>query len=142
MTTHWNFDRFLDAQADTYSQAVQELKQGKKRTHWMWFIFPQLFGLGHSETSKYFSLRSLSEAQAYLNHPILGQRLLKVCQILLDLDTRSAVQIFGSPDNMKLKSSMTLFSELKSSKQFDEILSKYFNGEKDAATLRLLEKTK
>jgi len=105
-----NLKKFLDAQDKSYEKALSEIKNGQKKSHWIWYIFPQIKGLGLSETSKFYAIEDLDEAAAYLNDPVLGKRLVQISQELLDLKNLSARQIFGSPDDMKLKSSMTLFS--------------------------------
>jgi uncharacterized protein (DUF1810 family) len=131
--------RFVDAQKNTFVAAFAEMKAGRKRTHWMWYIFPQLAGLGQSETSKYYGIKSLAEAQDYLNHPVLGTRLIDVCNVLLELKSNDATKIFGSPDDVKLKSSMTLFSLVKdASPVFQKVLGKFFDGQTDQGTLGLL----
>ena len=135
-------DRFVDAQKDVYPQALRELQAGRKRSHWMWFIFPQLTGLGRSPTAQYFALTSLDEARAYLAHPVLGERLRAVTGAVLAHSDRSLEEIFGQPDDMKFRSSMTLFAEAAepgAAKLFREALAVFCNGEPDRATLRLLE---
>ncbi|HCL82338.1 MAG TPA: DUF1810 domain-containing protein, partial [Chitinophagaceae bacterium] len=107
-----NLQRFIDAQHNNYEHALSEIRSGKKRTHWMWFIFPQIQGLGFSEMSLHYALRNLQEADAFLHHPVLGSRLVNICRVLLDQPDHSAHNIFGSPDDQKLKSSMTLFSSI------------------------------
>lgn len=135
----YNLDRFLAAQEGLYEAALAELRGGSKRSHWMWFIFPQIAGLGHSPTSQYYSIKSAEEARQYLKHPVLGARLLECAGALLDLSGRSASQIFGFPDDMKLKSSMTLFASVADSDAlFARVLDKFFGGERDQRTLDLL----
>lgn len=133
-------NRFLIAQERVFDQALSEILSGKKRTHWMWFVFPQLKGLGFSEMAQYYSIQSLDEAKEYLNHPILGQRLNLITHELLLLSENDANVVFGSPDDMKLKSCMTLFSLIDSSKErvFRKVLDKYFNGEVDVKTIDLI----
>jgi uncharacterized protein (DUF1810 family) len=132
-------ERFIEAQQRTYRTALREIENGRKVNHWMWFIFPQIAGLGFSETSKYYALKSLSEAEEYYSHPILGKRLIEISSVLLKLKTSDAHAIFGSPDDQKLKSSMTLFSAVKESHPvFQQVLDKFFNGEKDERTLALI----
>lgn len=133
-------NRFLIAQERVFDQALFEIQSGKKRTHWMWFVFPQLKGLGFSEMAQYYSIQSLDEAKEYLNHPILGQRLNLITHELLLLSENDANVVFGSPDDMKLKSCMTLFSLIDSSKEsvFRKVLDKYFNGEVDVKTIDLI----
>lgn len=132
-------NRFVKAQENTYSTALQEIKSGRKKSHWMWFIFPQLKGLGFSETAQFYGINGLSEAQEYLQHPVLGGRLREISRALLTLESGDAHAIFGYPDDMKLKSSMTLFAEVGNDSVFDEVLMKFFDGEKDQKTLELLK---
>lgn len=133
-------EKFIKAQEHVYDQAYAEIRNGRKISHWMWFIFPQIAGLGFSETTKYYALKNLGEAEAYLSHPILGQRLIKICTALLNLETNDAHAVFGSPDDLKLHSSITLFSALKNSDPvFTMVLNKYFAGEKDEKTLALIQ---
>ena len=133
--------RFTKAHEGIYDIALSELKKGRKRTHWMWFIFPQIDGLGHSATAKFYAIKSLEEAHQYLNHTILGTRLLECTETVLGVKARSASDIFGSPDDMKLKSSMTLFSYVANPESvFDHVLAKYFQGQRDTRTLEFLEK--
>jgi uncharacterized protein (DUF1810 family) len=135
-----DLERFVDAQRDVYAQALAEIRAGRKRTHWMWFIFPQIAGLGSSATSQHYAIHDRAEAQAYLEHAILGPRLLECAQALMDLDAGSASDVFGYPDDMKLKSSMTLFSEVSGrGSVFAQLLHKYFNGQSDARTVKLLQ---
>lgn len=132
-------ERFIKAQEHVYEQAYAEIENGRKMSHWMWFIFPQIAGLGFSETSKYYALKSLSEAEAYLNHRVLGKRLIEISSALLKLDTNDAHAVFGSPDDLKLQSSMTLFTSVqKSDSVFRQVLKKFFDGEMDKKTLALL----
>lgn len=135
----YDLNRFVAAQKDSYAAALSEIRNGKKQTHWMWYIFPQLQGLGYSSTAKYYAIKDLQEATAYVKHPVLGTRLKEICSVLLLLKTSNAGQVFGSPDDMKLKSSMTLFSETESgSEVFEAVLKKFFNGVKDRSTLKLI----
>ena len=139
MNEEINLSRFTDAQNKDYSTALDEIKQGRKRTHWMWYIFPQIQGLGFSETSKYYSIRNLQEANQYLKHPILGNRLILICQALLDQPGKDANKIFGSPDDLKLKSSMTLFASLEETNPvFQMVLDKFFNGKRDVRTKEII----
>lgn len=134
-----SLNRFLDAQENSYSAALAEIRAGRKRTHWMWYIFPQIAGLGHSETSRYYAIRDLAEAQRYLAHPVLGKRLVEISTALLQQKDRSAAGIFGSPDDMKLRSSMTLFHILPESHPvFHSVLDQFFNGKQDPLTLSIL----
>jgi uncharacterized protein (DUF1810 family) len=131
--------RFLLAQEDDYRIALSEIKSGRKRSHWMWYIFPQYEGLGFSPTSRRYSIKSVSEARAYLDHPVLGQRLTECVEAALGVEGRSAYEIFGSPDDMKLRSCATLFAYVSpAGSVFDRLLDKYFRGERDGRTLRLL----
>lgn len=139
MTQEQNLNRFLDAQESDYQVALSEIKKGRKRSHWMWYIFPQIAGLGFSETSKFYAIKDAAEAGAYLNHPILGKRLIEISEALLYLEGKTANQIFGSPDDLKLKSSMTLFGALPDTHPvFQKVLDKYFGGTKDPKTLQLI----
>ena len=104
-------DRFLQAQEPVWPRVIAELRAGKKRTHWMWFVFPQIKGLGHSHMAQRYAIQSMAEAQAYLAHPVLAGRLHECCQILLELETSSVLDVLGTPDNLKLRSCMTLFGE-------------------------------
>lgn len=134
-----SLQRFLDAQQKDYEIALSEIKNGRKRSHWMWYIFPQIHDLGFSETSKLYSIKSLDDAQEYLRHPVLGKRLIEISQSLLDLPTNNAHAVFGSPDDLKLKSSMTLFALLpKSDPVFQSVLEKFFQGENDAKTIAII----
>ena len=137
----WNLERFKQAQEDSYRQALQEIRGGRKRSHWMWYIFPQLLGLGYSPTSLYYAIRDLDEAEAFLRNPYLGGNLLEICRALLALHTDDATAVFGKPDDMKLRSSMTLFSLVDGCDPvFREVLDKYFGGKRDFRTLELLGK--
>jgi uncharacterized protein (DUF1810 family) len=141
MPTEPNLKRFLDAQASDYAQALAEVKAGRKRSHWMWYIFPQVQGLGFSETSRYYGIKDLAEATAYLQHPVLGSRLVSICEELLKLPGSNATSIMGSPDDMKLKSSMTLFAAVPNTNAvFQQVLAKFFGGVQDNKTLQLLGK--
>jgi uncharacterized protein (DUF1810 family) len=140
MDDPYNLSRFVRAQEDDYAQALSEIKRGRKRTHWMWYIFPQIEGLGSSPTSREFSIKSLEEAKAYLDHAVLGPRLLDCADAVLGVEGRSAAEIFGFPDDLKLRSCVTLFKCVSPpGSVFDRILQKYFSGEPDAATVRLLK---
>ncbi|HKO67365.1 MAG TPA: DUF1810 domain-containing protein [Burkholderiaceae bacterium] len=131
--------RFVDAQHGIYESALSEISQGQKSSHWMWFIFPQYAGLGSSSTSQRYAIKSVAEADAYLKHPVLGPRLLECGQALLRVEGRSAQQIFGSPDDMKLHSSATLFAHVSpGGSVFERVLDKYFRGAGDAKTLQLI----
>ncbi len=111
-----SLQRFIDAQQRDYENAFSEIKKGRKRSHWMWYIFPQIHGLGFSETSRFYAIKNMDEAREYLEHPILGKRLIEISEVLVDLDTDDAHSIFGNPDELKLKSSMTLFSSASGSR--------------------------
>lgn len=133
--------RFLEAQNQMYLNALSEVKRGSKRSHWMWFIFPQVKGLGTSETARYFGLNGIFEATEYLKHPVLGKHLIEISQALLQVEGKTANQIFGTPDDLKLRSCMTLFASVENSNSvFSQVLDKYFDGQPDALTLSLLEK--
>jgi uncharacterized protein (DUF1810 family) len=135
----FSLNRFLDAQQKDYSIALSEIKNGKKRSHWMWYIFPQIHGLGFSETSKFYAIKNIAEADNFLKHPVLGKRLIEICNELLHLKTNDPHEIFGSPDDLKLGSSMTLFSSLPNTNPvFQKVLDKFFNGKKDEKTLQLI----
>ena len=137
MTTD-DLSRFVDAQADTYTAALAEIRSGQKRSHWMWFIFPQLRGLGYSEMAQYYGIASLDEACAYLAHPVLGPRY-RICVEAVDaLGTNDPVAVFGTTDAMKLRSSLTLFEAAAPSPLIDRILSRFFNADRDAATQQML----
>jgi len=134
-----NLDRFVNAQKQDFQIALSEIKNGRKRSHWMWYIFPQIQGLGFSDTSKFYAIKNLDEADEFLRHPVLGARLIGICNELLALPGNNATTIFGSPDDLKLKSSMTLFSSLDDPNPvFQKVLNKFFNGTKDYQTLRII----
>lgn len=133
-----NIDRFLEAQEKVYNQALKEIQGGRKVTHWMWYIFPQIAGLAFSSTSKYYSLKDLQEAQDYLDHPVLGPRLIAISEAVLNLEGKTAYEIF-SGDDVKFHSCMTLFSSVENAPQvFTDVLNKYFEGSKDPRTLELI----
>lgn len=135
----YSLQRFLDAQEHNYPTALAEIKSGKKKSHWIWYIFPQLRGLGHSSTSDYYGIENRFEAYDYLNHPILGSRLREITTALLEND-KPAIDILGPTDAMKVRSSMTLFRELyvEGSEIFDSVLEKFYDGERDRRTMELL----
>lgn len=136
----YNLQHFLDAQRPIYEQVCSELRQGRKSSHWMWFIFPQLRGLGFSATAQKFAISSLAEAEAYLAHPILGPRLNECTELVNLVEGRSASEIFGYPDDLKFRSCMTLFAHATlQNEYFMQALTTYFRGEFDPATLRLLQ---
>jgi uncharacterized protein (DUF1810 family) len=140
-TDPYDLARFVQAQAGTYDRAIAEIRSGHKRSHWMWFIFPQIDGLGFSETAKRYAVKSLAEAEAYLRHPVLGPRLVECAEAALGVEGRSAYDIFGSPDDLKLRSCATLFACVTpAGSVFDRLLAKYYQGERDEKTLRLLGK--
>jgi uncharacterized protein (DUF1810 family) len=140
MTDPFHLERFVRAQASVHSTALQELNTGCKRTHWMWFIFPQLAGLGQSETSWQYGIGGAGEARAYLAHPVLGLRLYECAEALLAVEGRTAFEIFGFPDELKLKSSMTLFASVAGPDSvFEQVLKTYFAGERDSRTLSMLD---
>ena len=135
----YNLARFVRAQETVYAQVLSEIRSGKKRTHWMWYIFPQVEGLAFSATSQRYAIKSVAEAKAYLDHPILGPRLLECAEAVLQVDGRSAVEIFGSPDDLKLRSCATLFASVSPPDSvFDRLLRKYYRGGRDGKTLQLL----
>jgi uncharacterized protein (DUF1810 family) len=131
--------RFLLAQRDDYEQALSEIRSGRKRSHWMWYIFPQIDGLAFSSTSKHYAIKSLDEARGYLGHPVLGPRLLECAEAVVGLEGRTAREIFGSPDDLKLKSCATLFACVSPpGSVFDRLVTKYYQGRRDDRTLQLL----
>lgn len=130
--------RFVEAQSKNYAQALKEIKAGRKLTHWMWYIFPQYKGLGASEVSRYYAIQSKAEAKAYMEHPLLGRRLRECMTALLDLNTDDAAKVFGAVDAQKLKSCMTLFYFVCGVRLCGEVLNKFFHGDIDAVTVRLL----
>ena len=140
MTNNYNLQRFIDAQRSDFAIALSEIKGGRKQSHWMWYIFPQVLGLGYTSTSILYAIKDLDEATAYLNHEVLGKRLIEISNALLALETNDAHKIFGSPDDMKLRSSMTLFTLVPGADEvFQKVLDKFFDGKKDDRTLQLLE---
>ena len=139
LTDPFNLHRFVSAQAPVYDTVLAELRRGRKRTHWMWFIFPQLAGLGYSSTSQHYAIQSIDEARHYLSHPLLGRRLVECAEAVRSVTGRSALEIFGPPDDKKLHSSMTLFAALgEEAPVFSQILDQYFQGKRDTRTLDLL----
>jgi uncharacterized protein (DUF1810 family) len=135
----FDLQRFLDAQEHTYDDALAEIRSGLKRGHWMWFIFPQIDGLGYSSMSKRYAVQNADEAGAYLSHPILGPRLIEITEALLAVKGRTVRQIFGTPDDMKLKSCATLFAAVSpASSVFESVLERFYSGERDERTLQLL----
>jgi len=139
MTDAYNLQRFLDAQESVYDTVLDELRAGRKSSHWIWFIFPQIAGLGRSGTAQQFAIASLDEAKAYLQHPVLGPRLRACTQLVLDVNGRSAEEIFGYPDYLKFRSCMTLFLTAATDNTiFNNALLKYFDGKPDQLTLDIL----
>lgn len=137
-----DLNRFVQAQESVYQRALAEIRRGRKQSHWMWFIFPQIDGLGYSSTAKFYAIKSLAEAQACLEHPVLGPRLRECAAAALSVEGRTAYDIFGSPDDMKLRSSATLFAQVSpAGSLFHQLLDRYFQGEPDSATLGILRKS-
>ena len=134
----YDLDRFVRAQAADYDRALSELRDGEKRSHWMWYVFPQIEGLGQSPMSHRYSIKSAAEARAYLDHPVLGPRLRECAAVVYNIVGRSALEIFGSPDDMKLRSCASLFASVSDNGIFEQVLQKYFDGQHDEETLRLL----
>ena len=140
MEDKYNLERFLSRQKDSYDTAYKELSQGMKQSHWMWWIFPQIIGLGMTSISKEYSIKSIEEARAFLDHPYLGKNLKEICKVLLDTKSNDASYVMGYPDDLKLCSSMTLFREADpEEKLFQQVLDKFFNGRKDSRTLDILK---
>ncbi len=136
---NYNLDRFIQAQAYSYKTALAEIKNGFKRTHWKWYIFPQLKELGRSSTAKYYGIEDLEEAKMYLAHPVLGTRLKKIREALLKLETNDPYRVMGDIDSLKLCSSMTLFAEVEVyDSVLGKIIDKYYNGNKDMNTIHIL----
>ena len=139
MSDPYDLSRFVDAQERVYDDAVSELRAGRKTSHWMWFVFPQIAGLGRSPTAQRYAIGSLGEAEAYVAHPVLGARLRECARVLSELEGRSAEQVFGALDAQKLRSSMTLFARAAPDEPlFRDVLARYFGGEQDRATLQRL----
>tara|TARA_Y100000815_G_scaffold156243_1_gene141965 strand:+ start:628 stop:1056 length:429 start_codon:yes stop_codon:yes gene_type:complete len=140
MKDPYDLERFIKAQDHSYETALNEIKNGRKQSHWMWYIFPQFKGLGQSATSKQYAIKSKEEAKAFFDHAILGPRLVEITNALLELKGLTAHAIFGSPDDLKLKSCMTLFTAIQEKNTcFQEVLDKYYDGKQDDKTLKLLE---
>lgn len=135
-----DLERFLKAQEKDYEQALNEIKSGRKTGHWIWYIFPQIAGLGFSSTSKYYSIKDKNEAIEYLKNKTLKNRLIEICEALLSLESDDATYVMGYPDDLKLKSSMTLFDEVSDIDVFKKVLDKFYKGEKDEMTISLLNK--
>jgi len=138
MNDPFDLERFVDAQAAVYPMALAEIRRGVKVTHWMWFVFPQLGGLGHSATARYFGIGSIAEARAWLGHPLLGSRYLHCVEALQALDISDPVAVFGVTDAKKLRSSLTLFESAGGPAALGEAIDRWFNGIRDETTLRLL----
>lgn len=138
-----NLNRFLDAQERDYARALSEIRAGRKRSHWMWYIFPQLAGLGHSSTAQFYAIKDAAEAEAFLAHPILGSRLREITEALLAVEDKTAEEIFGFPDVLKLRSCATLFAHISEpGSVFERVLEKYYHSQPDEATLRLLKQNR
>ena len=143
MLTDSSLERFLNAQKTDYAQALSEIRNGQKRTHWMWYIFQQLAGLGYSEMAHHYAIKDLHEARAYLDHPVLGPRLIDIATALLQVKGKTASQLMGRPDDVKLKSSMTLFSLVKPGNPvFEQVLAAYFQGLPDDRTISLVNNSR
>lgn len=134
--------RFVKAHEEDYEQALSEVRSGRKQSHWMWYIFPQFDGLGFSSTSKRYAIKSVAEAEAYLRHPLLGPRLVECYEAVVGIEGRTATEVFGSPDDLKLRSSATLFAAVSpAGSVFERVLAKFFGGGQDEKSLRLLGST-
>lgn len=136
----YNLQRFLDAQQGDYEHALAEVRNGRKYSHWIWYIFPQLKGLGMSYNSQYYGISGKEEAEAYLAHPVLGERLREITSAFLQLKSKTAEEVFGSLDAMKVLSCMTLFNEVAPGDLFRQVIDRYYQGEKDEMTKRMLDK--
>ncbi|AWV97045.1 DUF1810 domain-containing protein [Arcticibacterium luteifluviistationis] len=140
MEDKFNLKRFIDAQSNTYERALNEIKNGRKTTHWMWYIFPQYYGLGRSSISIKYAINCEEEAIAYLKHPILGSRLVEITKAFLSIENKTAYDVLGGPDDLKIKSSMTLFDIIQSETDlFDSVLEKYFKGNRCNPTIKMLK---
>ena len=133
-----SLDRYKNAQVASYETALKEIRNGKKESHWMWYIFPQIIGLGETSTSIYYSIKSIEEAEEYLNDEVLGTNLREITNALLELESNDPVEVFGPIDALKLKSSMTLFDIVSSNDIFNEVLEKFYNGEKCLTTINMV----
>lgn len=131
-------DRFLTAQERSYDTALSEIKSGRKRSHWMWYIFPQIAGLGMSSTAQYYSIADIEEAREYIAHPVLGARLIEISRALLTLGSSDATAVMGYPDDLKLRSSMTLFAQVSEDPVFNAVIDKFYGGRPDTRTLHIL----
>lgn len=140
MENNFDINRFIEAQAYSYEGALEQIKAGRKTGHWMWYIFPQYYSLGKSSTSIKYAINSNEEAISYLNHPILGTRLIEITKAFLEIENKTAFEILGGPDDLKIKSSMTLFDNMQADNNiFESVLKKYFDGRRCSRTLKLLE---
>ena len=133
-----DLNRFISAQERSYDAALREIKAGHKRTHWMWYIFPQIAGLGFSSTAQFYAISSMQEAKDYYAHPVLGKRLVEISEALLALDNSDAGAVMGYPDDLKLRSSMTLFLAVSGDAVFQRVLDKFYSGKPDSKTLSIL----
>ena len=141
MENHYDLSRFTKAHEYNFNTALREIRSGRKRSHWMWFIFPQIQGLGFSSTAQYYAIESLGEAAAFLHDPCLGGHLIEISKALLTLPTDDAGEVFGYPDNLKLRSCMTLFAKVENAPPvFREVLQKYYGGSEDERTNEILNK--
>jgi uncharacterized protein (DUF1810 family) len=142
-TDPYDLARFVEAQERDYGHALAEITAGRKRSHWMWYVFPQFEGLGSSPTSRHFAIKSLDEAKAYLAHPVLGPRLVACAKTALEVEGRTAYEIFGSPDDVKLRSSATLFAAVTpAASVFHRLIDKYFDGQQDERTIELMRQSR
>lgn len=137
-----NMERFLVAQERDYEIALSEIRNGRKKSHWMWYIFPQIQGLGYSSTAQFYAIKDRDEAVAYLQHPVLGKRLVEITEALIELKENNATDVMGYPDDLKLKSSMTLFYTVSGKEIFKDVLNKFFGGELDKKTIKMLNRSK
>ena len=135
-----DIDRFLKAQENDYDKALSEIRAGHKRSHWIWYIFPQISGLGHSGMTQYYEIKDLKEAEEYMADPVLSERLIEISEALLGLKSNDPKDVMGYPDDLKLKSSMTLFSIVSNNPVFEKVLDKFYGGEKCQYTVNKLEK--
>lgn len=143
MKDEYNLQRFIEAQDQVYAAVLDELRAGEKRSHWMWYIFPQIKGLAHSVMAQQFAITSREEAKTYLEHPVLGSRLRECTRLVLNVEGRSAEQIFYYPDNLKFRSCMTLFMDATTGNNiFQDSLHKYFEGQPDESTLDILRRSR
>jgi len=140
MSSTFNLERFVKAQENTYLRALAEMKAGEKTSHWMWYVFPQIAGLGRSSNAKFYAIKSSLEAAEYLHHPILGKRLIEITSIVLQINRKTAYQVFHNPDYLKFRSCMTLFASIPNANPvFQQALDKYFDGKKDEMTVDILQ---